>query len=148
MPTSLITPVFLPEAIESVLSQEFNDFELIIADDASADESAAVLRSFAERDPRIRLFSHSSNIGMVNNWNFCLKQARGEHIKYVFGDDLLLGRKSLGRYVALCWMPIHHAVRMAASVRALSLMNSRVCWIFIVTLPTACTTGAKSSIQF
>jgi glycosyltransferase involved in cell wall biosynthesis len=92
---------YLSEAIESVLAQDFADFELLISDDASTDGSAEIIREFARRDPRIRVQFHSRNLGMVANWNWCLGQARGQYIKFLFGDDRLMGPDSLGRLVAL-----------------------------------------------
>src|SRR5471032_2980636 len=80
---------FLPEAIESILAQDFQDFELLISDDCSTDNSAEVIARYAAQDKRIRFQIHSANLGMVQNWNWCLSQARGEFIKYVFGDDKL-----------------------------------------------------------
>jgi len=90
---------FLPEAIESVLAQTFTDFELIVSDDASPDDSAAVIRRYAAKDTRIRAQLHPRNLGMVSNWNWCLQQARGEYVKFLFGDDLLCSPDSLGAMV-------------------------------------------------
>src|SRR5581483_9458517 len=87
---------FLPEAVDSILAQKFGDFELIISDDNSSDDSSELLRSYAARDPRVRLHLQSSNLGMVANWNWCLQQARGEYIKFVFGDDALISAQTLG----------------------------------------------------
>lgn len=92
---------FLPEAIESILAQDFRDFELIISDDCSRDDSAAVIRAFAERDSRIRYRLHERNLGMVANWNWCLKEARGEYVKFVFGDDSMPSIHALSRMVAM-----------------------------------------------
>jgi hypothetical protein len=91
---------FLPTAIESVLSQDFTDFELIVSDDASSDGSAEVIRRYAERDRRIRVHIHESNVGMVGNWNWSLRQARGTYVKFLFADDCLAFRHSLGRLVS------------------------------------------------
>jgi glycosyltransferase involved in cell wall biosynthesis len=92
---------FLPEAIESVLAQDFTDFELIISDDASPDGSAEIIRRYATRDPRIRCEIHGRNLGMVANWNWCLGEARGEYVKYLFGDDRLNSRHTLSRMVTM-----------------------------------------------
>src|ERR1039458_5233071 len=91
---SVLTPTFnyaryLPEAIESVLQQDFRDFELLIADDASTDGSAEIIHRYAAKDERIRFKIHSKNLGMVSNWNWCLSDARGEYVKFLFGDDRL-----------------------------------------------------------
>ncbi|HZP61051.1 MAG TPA: glycosyltransferase [Opitutaceae bacterium] len=91
---------FLPEAIDSVLMQDEGDYELIISDDRSHDGSADLLRRYDGRDPRLRLFFQSSNLGMVAHWNWCLEQARGEYVKFVFADDLLASGGTLGQMAA------------------------------------------------
>jgi len=92
---------FLPEAIDSVLAQDLGDFELIISDDASRDDSGEVIRRYAARDSRIRYKLHERNIGMVDNWNWCLKEARGEYVKFVFGDDCLPSTQALSKMAAM-----------------------------------------------
>ena len=92
---------YLPEAIESVLAQDFGDFEVIVSDDASPDRSAEIAQAYAARDSRIRVQRHGQNLGMVANWNWCLREARGEYCKYVFGDDCLVSREALRRMVGL-----------------------------------------------
>ena len=80
---------YLPEAIESVLTQDFGDFELIIADDASSDNTTQLCEAYAARDSRIRFFGHETNKGMVENWNWCLSKVRGDYVKPLLGDDAL-----------------------------------------------------------
>lgn len=92
---------YLPEAIGSALRQDFADFELIVSDDCSTDDSARILHDYAARDPRIRVHVHKPNLGMVANWNWCLEQARGEYIHYLFGDDCFAHPSALARNVAL-----------------------------------------------
>ncbi|HEV8072624.1 MAG TPA: glycosyltransferase family 9 protein, partial [Opitutaceae bacterium] len=115
---------FLPMAIESVLAQDFTDFEIIISDDASTDESADVIRRYAAKDSRIRGELHPANLGMVANWNWCLQQARGEYIKYLGGDDCLASRHALGRMAAL--LSAHPQATLAASARLILDENSEV----------------------
>jgi glycosyltransferase involved in cell wall biosynthesis len=79
---------FLVEAIESVLSQTFNDFELLVIDDCSTDRTGDIAQKYAACDPRIRFVVNPVNLGMVPNWNRCLELAQGTYIKYLFGDDL------------------------------------------------------------
>ena len=86
---------YLPEAIESVLSQKCRDFEILIIDDNSSDATREVVGIYAARDDRIRFLVNPCNIGMVANWNLCLEQARGEYIHYLFGDDLLASSDAL-----------------------------------------------------
>jgi glycosyltransferase involved in cell wall biosynthesis len=90
---------YLDQAISSILAQDFEDFELIISDDASGDGSAEKIRAFAERDRRIRAYVQPKNLGMVPHWNWCLAQAKGDYIKYLFGDDYLATRQALGQLV-------------------------------------------------
>ncbi len=114
---------FLPEAIESILAQDFTDYELIVSDDASTDDSAGIIRRYAARDPRIRAEFHPANLGMVANWNWCLQQARGEYVKYLFGDDLLCSPQALGRLVAL--LDADPRIVLAASARRIVDEHSR-----------------------
>jgi hypothetical protein len=106
---------YLPVAIESVLSQSEPDFELIVSDDASSDDSAQIIRNYAAADSRIRCVLRTKNLGMVHNWNACLDLARGRYIKFVFGDDCLTRPDSLQRYCEL--LERHPAATLAASAR-------------------------------
>ena len=117
---SVLIPTFryaryLAEAVDSILAQDFGDFELIISDDCSGDGSREIMEACAARDPRIRIHLHSANIGMVQNWNWCLSQARGEFVKYVFGDDRLARPDALGKMVAM--LEANPEAALAASAR-------------------------------
>jgi glycosyltransferase involved in cell wall biosynthesis len=79
---------FLREAISSLLEQDYTDFELIIADNASTDRTDAIVLDFAKRDPRIRYVRHSSNIGAAANFRYVFNQARGEFFKWAAADDV------------------------------------------------------------
>jgi len=115
---------YLPEAIDSVLGQDFTDFELLVSDDASTDDSTAVISHYAAKDPRVRFQLHPANLGMVANWNWCLQHARGDYVKYLFGDDCLASRHSLGRMVAL--LENNPGATMAATGRLVLDENSAV----------------------
>jgi glycosyltransferase involved in cell wall biosynthesis len=115
---------YLPEAIESVLAQRFEDFELIVSDDASTDGTAEVLRGYAGRDTRMQVHVQPANLGMVAHWNWCLQRARGEYVKFVFGDDRLVSRGALGRMVAM--LDEHPGCVLAASARLVLDEESRV----------------------
>ncbi len=92
---------FLPEAINSVLKQNFTDYEILIIDDCSDDNTKEVVSNYAKRDSRVRFKFNLVNVGMINNWNLCLFEARGEYIKPVFGDDLLSSPNALEKMVSL-----------------------------------------------
>lgn len=74
-------------AIESVLAQDYADFELVIIDDNSTDDTAKIVCRF--RDPRIRFLQNAVNLGPQENWNRCLSEARGRYFKLLPQDDLL-----------------------------------------------------------
>ena len=84
----------LVEAIESILSQTFQPFEIIICDDCSTDGSQEVIASYTNRHPRlIRPFYHKQNIGIPRNKSFALEQVKGNLVTYLDGDDRFLSRK-------------------------------------------------------
>jgi glycosyltransferase involved in cell wall biosynthesis len=78
---------FLREAITSLLEQDYTDFELIVADNASTDRTEAIVHSFL-KDPRIRYFRHPRNIGAAPNFNYVFSLARGEYFKWAAADDV------------------------------------------------------------
>jgi glycosyltransferase involved in cell wall biosynthesis len=80
---------FIDQAIESVLAQSFSDFEFIIVDDGSTDDTRAIIERYAARDPRIRLFSRP-NTGLVGARNDTLAPARGEFLAFLDADDVAL----------------------------------------------------------
>lgn len=84
MPVFNVRP-FVAEAITSVLSQSFADFELLIVDDGSSDGTDEVVRSFT--DPRIRYIRYDKNRGLVAVLNDGLREARGRYIARMDGDD-------------------------------------------------------------
>lgn len=106
---------FLSEAIESVLKQSFHDFELIIGDDCSSDNSIGIARSYAAKDKRIVIEVAPVNRGMVKNRNACLRLARGEYVKCLHADDFLFSPDALARMVAT--LDANRAVSLVASTR-------------------------------
>ena len=91
---------YLPEAVESVLRQDFRDIEVIISDDGSTDGTPAILAHYAALDPRVIPVVHPTGLGQAGNANFCLSRARGELVKFVYADDRLVTADALGRMVA------------------------------------------------
>ncbi|MDU0370355.1 glycosyltransferase family 2 protein [Hymenobacter endophyticus] len=91
---SVIIPVFnageyLRPAIDSILQQTFQDFELIIVDDCSRDESLAVARSY-EADPRVKVLANAQNRGRSFSDNYGAEFARGKYIAKMDADDVAL----------------------------------------------------------
>jgi len=90
---SCILPVYngegyIAEAVQSVLIQTYENFELIIIDDGSRDGSPAILRSFAEKDPRVKIIT-KENGGIVSALNAGLEAARGKYIARMDADDIM-----------------------------------------------------------
>jgi len=76
---------FIGKTIQSILRQTYQDFEIVIVDDCSTDNSEEIIRSF--KDPRIRFFKNKKNLGMVPNTNKAVKMAKGEVIGVLHSDD-------------------------------------------------------------
>jgi glycosyltransferase involved in cell wall biosynthesis len=81
---------YLRRAIESVLTQTFTDFELLIADDCSTDNSAKIASEYAARDNRVKAWTNKQNLGHYPNYNACLKAASGKYIKLFAQDDIFV----------------------------------------------------------
>ncbi len=80
---------YLKACLSSALAQSFPDFELLVVDDCSTDDSVAIAKDIAKNDPRVRIETGVRNVGMVNNWNRAIELAGGEWIKFLFQDDVL-----------------------------------------------------------
>jgi glycosyltransferase involved in cell wall biosynthesis len=89
---------FIAESIESVLSQSYTDFELIIIDDGSTDETFRVAQSFSS-DHRIRYYKNDTNIGIAKTRNRGLALARGKYIAPLDSDDIWLDVNKLQKQV-------------------------------------------------
>jgi len=77
---------YLNQAIQSILDQSFNDFEFIIRDNHSNDNSIEIIAGFS--DPRIRFAKNSRNLGPVVSLNNCIEEAQGEYVTFAHGDDI------------------------------------------------------------
>ena len=102
---SVLIPVYngerhLSECLESVLAQDYNDVEVLIANDGSSDGSQKIIEQFAARAPRIRWWKNPRNLGLTANANVCLRAAKGQFIKFVHQDDVLLSPTALRKMVA------------------------------------------------
>jgi glycosyltransferase involved in cell wall biosynthesis len=78
---------YLGAALNRLVIQDYEDFELIISDNASSDGTAAICQEFASKDPRIRYYRNETNIGASGNYNRVFNLARGEVFKWASHDD-------------------------------------------------------------
>lgn len=95
---SVIIPTYnraklLPQAIESVLNQTFQDFELIIVDDGSTDNTEEIVKNFQEKDKRIKYLKHQKNKGPSATRNTGIKNSQGKYIAFLDADDIWLPQK-------------------------------------------------------
>lgn len=99
---SFIVPCYklahlLPECVNSILAQTYRDFEILIMDDCSPDNTAEVARSFT--DPRVIHVRNQPNLGHLRNYNKGIRMARGKYIWLISADDCLRRDYALERYV-------------------------------------------------
>ncbi len=79
---------YVAQSIEAILGQTFEDFELIISDNASTDDTGEICRVYEKQDSRVRYFRQPRNVGLSPNHNFCAERARGALFKWAASDDL------------------------------------------------------------
>lgn len=79
---------FVAEALDSILGQTFQDFEIVISDNGSTDRTEYICRSYASRDPRVRYYRNEANRGAAWNHNRVFELARGQYFKWWSHDDL------------------------------------------------------------
>ncbi len=98
MKVSIIIPTYnrahlVPETINAILNQTVQDFEIIIVDNCSKDDTEDVIKHFNQHDPRIRYFKHPNNGIVAVNRNYGIRQAHGEYIAFCDDDDLWYSTK-------------------------------------------------------
>ncbi|MGZ3790570.1 MAG: glycosyltransferase family 2 protein, partial [Bacteriovorax sp.] len=79
---------YLASALDSLLGQDFEDFELIVVDDASNDGSYNICSKYAENDARIKLYKNETNKGLLRNFNYSFSLANREYVMWADQDDL------------------------------------------------------------
>jgi len=96
---SIIVPTynsekFIKRAIDSILNQTFQDFEIIIIDDASMDKTVEIVKNYCEKDKRIKLFQLNENSGgPAKPFNVGIKNSSGEFVAFLESDDEWLSKK-------------------------------------------------------
>lgn len=97
---SIITPTYnheryIAECVQSVLDQTWPNWEMVIVNDGSTDKTSSIIRHFADRDPRIRLFDRENSgvFRLAETYNFALEQCNGEYIAILEGDDFWVREK-------------------------------------------------------
>lgn len=110
---------FIERAINSILTQNFREYELIVSDDCSQDDTKHIVNQIASRDSRVKLFVQPKNLGMVENWNWCLEKSRGDYVMFLFADDFLRSNDALTSLIS----PLLHDDRLSMSASARMLVD-------------------------
>jgi glycosyltransferase involved in cell wall biosynthesis len=89
---------YLSICIESILNQTFVDFEFIIVDDCSTDNSLSIIKKYSQFDPRIKVIKNKINLGFIKSLNKGLRIVLGKYIARIDGDDFSLPDRFLVQY--------------------------------------------------
>jgi glycosyltransferase involved in cell wall biosynthesis len=81
---------YLEHTLKTCMIQDYPNFEIIVSDDCSEDNSVEVVKELAKRDSRIKLFAHNHHLGMRDNFEFALNQVKDGYVMALGGDDALL----------------------------------------------------------
>ncbi|SDF40621.1 MULTISPECIES: glycosyltransferase family 2 protein [Pseudomonas] len=91
---SVLVPVYnrrdiIVETLSSALSQTYQNIEIVVVDNCSADGTWELISDLAKTDSRLRVFRNATNLGPVRNWLRCLQEAKGKYGKILWSDDLI-----------------------------------------------------------
>ncbi|MDP6980828.1 MAG: glycosyltransferase family 2 protein [Myxococcota bacterium] len=79
----------LPKCLDSILAQDFADFEVVVCDNCSTDRTREILDEYAAKDDRVGVCLNEENVGLVENFNRVFRLARGEYFRWIGADDWL-----------------------------------------------------------
>ncbi len=85
--------LFIEETIESVINQTYTNWEMIVIDDCSSDNSVEIIEKYAQKEPRIKVIINSKNLGVAQSRNRAIKAAVGTYIAFLDSDDVWLPKK-------------------------------------------------------
>jgi len=109
---------YIREALDSLLSQTYSDFELIISDNASTDSTQAICEEYASRDSRIRYVRQAENMGGLYNFQYVLDEAAGEYFMWAAHDDVfysshlekLIDIHKTGQFILVASSQVHQDI--------------------------------------
>ncbi len=90
---------YIEQAIESVFDQTFQDWELIVLDDASTDNTEEIIKKYTDKDNRVKYFKNNLNIGISKNRNKSLSLSNGEYVAVLDSDDYWIDKNKLEKQV-------------------------------------------------
>lgn len=81
--------IYIAEAMDSAIAQTYSNLEIVVSDDASKDNTLSIIKSYKNKITiPIYVYEHEHK-GIGANWNYCVTQAKGDYIKFLFQDDVL-----------------------------------------------------------
>ena len=94
---------YIKETIESVLAQTYSDWELIVVDDGSKDNSVKVIEEYCRKDSRIKLFTHENNVnkGLAETLKLGISKCSGDYIAFLESDDTWTANALQNKYNAI-----------------------------------------------
>ncbi len=123
---------YLDQTLQSILGQDYGDFELIVSDNASTDETIGIVERWAMTDPRVKLHRNRENLGGAANFNKVLELAEGDLFKWAGHDDLLAPEMLRRCFDAIeeegseCVLVFPRTVEIDADGREISLVDSHL----------------------
>ena len=115
--------LFIKDCINSVLSQSFQDFELLVVDDGSTDNSCEIVKNI--KDNRVRLIQNQHDY--VGSLNLLLDEAKGEYIAKMDADDVMCANRLTLQYEVfasqICWIIVVFAILQSCSVQQVSTVK-------------------------
>jgi len=100
---------FIAESIESTLSQTYENFELIIIDDGSKDQTVAIAKKYLD-DPRVSIIENPKNMGIASTRNRAIRSAKGEYIAMLDSDDIWIDKEKLRKQIEFLETHTDHAM--------------------------------------
>ena len=126
--------IYLRESIESILNQDFSDFEFIIVNDKSTDNSLEIIKEYEYLDMRIKLINNKKNIGLTKSLNIALKEAKGKYIARQDADDISLPQRLSKEYSYLKKNP--NIILIGTSVNRIDEKGNRIDTVLCTKKPT------------
>ena len=97
---------YIRQCLDSIVMQQVNfDYEVIIGEDCSTDNTPAICDEYAEKYPFIKVYHHPNNLGLLKNWEFVMNKCQGEYIALLEGDDYWIDENKLQCQVE--WLDVH-----------------------------------------
>lgn len=92
---------YIRQCLDSILMQEIDfDYEVIIADDCSKDQTGAICDEYGAKNPQFKIYHHPQNIGLHKNWEFVMNRCEGEYVAILEGDDYWIQTDKLKKQIA------------------------------------------------